>query len=70
MKELQEFINGFGFGISTEELVNEAFCYMRMNGHKAYKVNSRHHGNYLEVDGRTYLFRKDRESGCWIAEEF
>lgn len=66
MKELQNYIDGFGFGISVKELASKAYRYMAANGHKVCIVNDR----YLNVDGTTYLFSKSRKNGRWIAKAF
>ena len=56
MTELQNYIDGYGFGISVQKLAD----------HKVCMVNER----YLEVDGTTYLFSKSRKHGRWIAKAF
>ena len=65
MTELQNFIEGYGFGISVKELVNKAYNYMAAKGYKVCFINER----YLEVDGTTYLFSKSKKHGRWIAKE-
>ena len=52
MTELQNFLDGYGFGISVKELAHRAYRHMESKGHKVCMVNER----YLEVDGTTYLF--------------
>lgn len=64
MTELQNYIEGFGFGISVKELANKAYNFMASKGHEVCMVNDR----YLEVDGTTYLFSKSRKHGRWIAK--
>lgn len=66
MTELQNFLNGYGFGISAKELADMAYNHMAAKGHKVCIINDR----YLEVDGTAYLFRKSRKHGRWIAKEF
>ena len=66
MKDLQNYIDGFGFGISVKELAHKAYRQMEALGHKVCIVNDR----YLEVDGTTYLFSKSRKAGGWIAKAF
>ena len=65
MKELQNFVNGFGFGISVVELASKAYWEMKAQGHEVCIVNER----YLEVDGVTYLFSKSKKAGGWIVKE-
>ena len=62
MKELQSFVDNFGFGISVRDLAGKAYHYMRAQGHTTCIINDR----YLEVDGVTYLFSKSRKAGGWI----
>lgn len=66
MTELQNFLDGFGFGISVEKLADKAYRHMEAKGHQVCMVNER----YLEVDGTTYYFSKSRKAGRWIAKEF
>lgn len=66
MKELQKYVDQFGFGISVENLCSKAYRQMKVNGHKVCIVNDR----YLELDGKTYLFSKSRKHGHWIVKEF
>lgn len=66
MTELQNYIEGYGFGISVKELAHKAYWHMASNGHKVCIVNDR----YLDVDGTTYLFSKSRKNGRWIAKAF
>ncbi len=64
MTELQNFLDGFGFGISVEKLADKAYHHMAALGHKVCMVNEL----YLEVDGTTYLVSKSRKHGRWIAK--
>lgn len=66
MTELQNYIDGFGFGISVKELASKAYRFMASNGYKVCIINDR----YLDVDGTTYLFSKSRKNGRWIAKAF
>ena len=66
MNDLQNYIDGFGFGISVKALASKAYWQMQALGHKVCIVNER----YLEVDGTTYLFSKSRKAGRWIAKAF
>ena len=60
MTELQNFIDGYGFGISVQKLAEKAYRHMESKGHKVCMVNER----YLEVDGTTYLFSQARALDC------
>ena len=66
MTDLQNFLDGYGFGISVKELAHRAYGQMKALGHEVCIVNVR----YLEVDGTTYLFSKSRKHGRWIAKAF
>ena len=66
LTELQNYIDGYGFGIRVKELASRAYSHMAAKGHKVCIVNDR----YLEVDGTTYLFSKSRKHGRWIAKAF
>ena len=66
MKELQTYIEGFGFGISVKELASKAYRHLRSMGHNTCIVNDR----YIEVDGSTYYLSKSRKHNRWIAKEF
>lgn len=64
MTELQNYIDGYGFGISVKDLCSKAYWQMKADGHKVCIVNDR----YLELDGKTYFFSKSRKHGRWIAK--
>lgn len=66
MTELQNYIDGYGFGISVKELAHRAYRHMANEGYKVCIVND----HYLEVDGTTFLFSKSRKNGRWIAKAF
>lgn len=65
MKELQDFLDCYGLGISVQKMADKAYCYMASKGHDVCMINDR----YLEVDGKTYLFSKSRKHNRWIAKE-
>ena len=64
MKELQNYIDGYGFGISVKELATKAYRHLRSLGYDTCIVNDR----YVEVEGTTYLLSKSRKNGRWIAK--
>lgn len=66
MKELQNYVDGFGLGITVVNLASEAYWHLKAAGHDVCIVNDR----YLEVDGATYIFRKSNKAGRWIVKEF
>lgn len=66
MKDLQRFVDGYGFGISVQKLAEKSYWQMQAEGHQVCMVNER----YLEVDGVTYYFSKSRKAGVWIVKEF
>ena len=65
MTDLQNFVNGFGLGISKEELASEAYNAMEALGHKVVILNSK----YLIVDEIEYQFTKSSKQGAWIVKE-
>ena len=66
MKDLQNFIEEYGFGISAKDLADKAYRHMAIKGHQVCMVNEK----YLEIDGTTYLFSKSKKQGRWIAKAF
>ena len=66
MTELQNYIDGYGFGISVKELAHRAYRHMANEGYEVCIINDR----YLEVGGTTFLFSKSRKNGRWIAKAF
>lgn len=66
MKDLQNFVNGFGFGISVQKLAEKAYRQMAVLGHDVCILNDR----YLIMDGASYMFSKSRKQGGWIVKEF
>jgi hypothetical protein len=66
MNELQNFVNGFGFGITVNELASKAYWHMKGLGHDVCIINDR----YLEVDGSAYSFGKSQKQGRWIIKKF
>ena len=66
MTELQNFVNGFGFGISKEKLIEKAYRQLSADGHDCYILN----GRYIGIDGKEYQLIKSRKHDAWIAKEF
>lgn len=66
MKELQAFVDGYGFGISKEKLAVKAYRHMRDEGHDCYIINDR----YIGVDGKEYQLIKSRKQNRWIVKEY
>lgn len=64
MKDLQDFVSGFGFGISVKELASRAYFKMELLGHDVCALNEK----YLIVDGVTYYFSKSRKQGGWVVK--
>ena len=64
MKDLQDFVNDFGFGISVQKLAEKAYRQMALIGHDVCILNDR----YLIMDGATYMFSKSRKQGGWIVK--
>lgn len=66
MKELQAFVDGYGFGISKKKLVERAYWQMVADGHDCYIINDL----YIGVDGGEYQLIKSRKQNRWIVKEF
>lgn len=66
MEALQNFVNGFGFGISKEKLVEKAYFKLTSDGHKCYTINDR----YISVDGEDFQLIKSRKEDRWIVKQF
>ena len=64
MTELQNCIEGFGFGISAKELAEKAYRHLDRKGYEVSLLNDR----YLEVNETRYFFSKSRKHGRWIAK--
>lgn len=64
MKDLQNFVNQFGTGISVKKLVEKAYRAMQAAGHDVCLLNEK----YIIVDGVAYRFTK--RNGDWIVKEF
>lgn len=64
MKELQEYIERYGFGISKKELATKAYWRMVAMGKDVAIMNDL----YLIIDGTTYYFSKSKKYGKWIAK--
>ena len=66
MRELQDFVNGYGLGISKEKLIVKAYRQLSADGHDCYILNDR----YIGIDGKEYQLIKSRKEDRWIAKEF
>jgi hypothetical protein len=66
MKALQDILDGYGLGISKEQLVKKVYSRLSLDGHECYILNER----YIGVDGVEYQFIKSRKECRWIAKEF
>ena len=64
MKELQEFVNGYGLGISKKELVSRAYNRLRANGHSCYIINDL----YIACGGKEYQLIKSNKEHRWIVK--
>ena len=66
MKELQNFVNGYGLGISKEKLIEKAYFQLTADGHDCYTINDR----YISIDGKDYQLIKSRKEDRWVVKEF
>lgn len=64
MERLQQIINGFGFGISKQKLIEKAYRVLESEGHETCILNDR----YIIIDGIEYQVIKSNKQGCWIAK--
>lgn len=65
MKALQDFVDGYGFEISKEKLIERAYFQMKADGHDCYVINDR----YIGIDGKEYYLSKSRKHNRWIVKE-
>ena len=66
MKELQSFVNGYGLGISKENLISKAYRQLTSEGHDCCIIN----GRYISIDGKEYQLIKSRKNDGWIVKEY
>lgn len=65
MERLQQIINGFGFGITKEKLIEKAYRVLEAEGHTVYILNDK----YIGIDGYEYQVVKNAKEHRWIAKE-
>lgn len=65
MKALQEFVSKYGFGISKEDLVSEAYYALRASGYGTYVINDK----YLGINDREFQIIKSKKDGRWVVKE-
>ena len=65
MERLQQIINGFGFGITKEKLIEKAYRVLEAEGHRVYILNDK----YIGIDGYEYQVIKSTKEGHWVAKE-
>ncbi len=65
MERLQQIINGFGFGITKEKLIEKACRALEAEGHTVYILNDK----YIGIDGYEYQVVKSAKEHRWIAKE-
>ena len=66
MKELQEFVNNYGLGISKAELISKAYYKLSANHDDIYTINDL----YIHIDGSDYQVIKSKKENRWIVKEF
>lgn len=66
METLQNFVNGFGIGISKEDLVLQTYYFMKAQGHECYTISD---NKYLGVNGVDYKFIRSKAKNCWTVKE-
>ncbi len=65
MKRMQEIVNGFGFGITKEKLMEKVYRVLEAEGHDVYVLNDK----YIGIDGYEYQVVKNTKEGRWIVKE-
>lgn len=65
MKRMQEIVNGFGFGITKEKLMEKVYRVLEAEGHDVYLLNDK----YIGIDGYEYQVVKSAKEGRWIVKE-
>ena len=65
MKRMQEIVNGFGFGITKEKLMEKVYRVLETEGHDVYVLNDK----YIGIDGYEYQVVKSAKEGRWIVKE-
>lgn len=66
METLQNFVNGFGIGVSKEDLVLQVYYFMKAQGHECYTISD---NKYLGVNGVDYKFIRSKAKNCWTVKE-
>lgn len=66
METLQNFVNGFGIGISKEDLVLQAYYFMKAQGYECYTISD---NKYLGVNDVDYKFIRSKAKNCWTVKE-
>lgn len=65
MRALQNFINGYGLGISKEKLIEKAYRQLESEGNDCCILN----GRYIIINGEELQIIKSRKEDRWIAKE-
>lgn len=64
---LQNFVDGYGFGISKEKIADKAYRFLQANGFRPYIINEK----YIGVDRENeFQFIKSKKQNRWIVEQF
>lgn len=66
MTALQNFVDGYGFGISKEKLIIKAYRQLSADGHNCYIINDK----YIGIDGEEFQLIKSRKEDRWIVKKF
>lgn len=67
---IQNYVDGYGLGISKEKLVDKVYGHMYSLGYRVYQINERYLG---VVDGDNefeYQFIKSKKNHCWIVKDY
>lgn len=64
IEKMQDFVNGYGIGMTKQDLVSELYWYLKEQGHEVCVLNDK----YLIVDGTDYQFIKSNKTRSWIVK--
>lgn len=61
---IQNYLNGFGTGISKEKMVSKVYCFLSFHGVNSCILNDK----YLEIENHIYEFIRQRSKGSWLVK--
>lgn len=61
---IQNYLSGFGTGISKEKLVSKVYWFLNSHGINSCILNDK----YLEIENHTFEFIKKRSTDSWLVK--